>query len=873
MNCVPRLAAPLLLLIAPLFPPPAVAQDAAGASSERTLAREAAREGVLPPSLRRELENRLRILDVAAHPDDEDGALLRLLAEQGAETFTIFSTRGEGGQNSIGGQLFRELGTLREAETLAASAVVGSTPWFLGFPDFGYSKRADETFARWGGHDEVVRRLTFVIRRLRPHRIFTNHPQTGGHGHHQATSIALHEAVVAAADAARYPEQLAEGLATWSADALFVRIGRDEPANKRTLELDYDQPLAGDPAGATFAAVAHAALLKHASQGPWRPFDPAARHLGRYVLTFSSRELRSLRELPERTTRLPERPDEATFSVADLLALLDSPGFRGANAPSAERVGGWLQALCGAEIAFPDDAPDAPRAALQPGESLRALLLLHGRDPLWRGAECAAALRRLEPRFALTGPGTLTAQVDAATIAARPELAETWRDALAGAATIAISAEAAPTWITPDHATAPFAAAQRHPLALQVELVRAGVALASFTLPIAKAVAPAVVGELSRVPLPLVRAPGAAQATGALRLAFPTGRVPQGELLLVAPDGFAFESLGARLGALAVTLDSAANRGDRISPRFELPFVLLPDSLPPAAADRATVRVPLSFRLEFADGAPIATFAGELAVLDVTPPDRVRVAFVVGVDGSAGEALDDLGVPCVRITPEALAREPLARFTHVLLDVRTLGAQPALREQAARLREFVQRGGHVVVLYHKPGEWNEWAKQGLTPAPLPLEVSDARVCEEDAAVTLLRPGDPRFLRPNVILPRDFADWVQERGLNFPRKAPPPDGAAAAVPPPSPAPLDAATGAGSAPAPAPKPPPPTYADGYLELLACSDRGEEPLVGGWIEWRSDAGGSFSFVSLALHRQLRAAHGGAYRLLANLLAPSDS
>jgi LmbE family N-acetylglucosaminyl deacetylase len=849
-----RLVAALVVHLPPAPASFAAAQEAAGATSERTLLREAESAGALPATLRRELANRLRILDVAAHPDDEDGALLRLHAEQGAETFTAFSTRGEGGQNTIGGQLFRELGTLRESETLAASAVVGSTPWFLGFPDFGYSKRADETFTRWGGRDEVVRRLTFVIRRLRPHRIFTNHPQTGGHGHHQATSIALHEAVVAAGDAARYPEQIAQGLSTWSADALFVRLGKDDPDSERTLEYDYDEPLADDPAGATYAAVAHAALLKHASQGPWRPFDPATKHRGRYVLTWSPQERRTLRDLPDRTASLSLAQDGAAFTVSDLLALLESAPFGDSARPSPERVGSWLQALCGAEIAFPDDDPEAPAEAVLPGHTLRVLLLLHGRDALWRGAEAAAALRRLVPRFTLSGPGTVTAQVDAAAIAARPDLAAQWRDALAGAATLAVAPGAASTWITEDHAASPFSAARRHPLSLRVELLRDDVALAEFSLPISKAIAPAVAGELSRDPLPLVRSPGAARATGFVRLAFPTGRVPQGPLRLVAPSGCSFESLGARLAALPFTLEATSNRGDRASPRFDLPFVLLVDALPAPAADRATVRRRLEFRLAFADGAPITTVAGELAVLDVTPPSGVRVAFVVGTDGSAGDAIDDLGVPCTRLSAEALAHEPLSRFTHVLLDLRTLGASAALRDQSARLREFAGSGGHVVALYHKPVEWNEWEAKGLSPAPLPLQISDARVCEEDAAVTLLLPGDRRFLEPNVILPRDFADWVQERGLCFPRKAPPPGPVASDAP------------AGTATA---KPPPPTYADGYLELLACADRGEEPLRGGWLEWRGEAGGSFTLLSLALHRQWRAAHGGAYRLLANLLA----
>ncbi|MSR47958.1 MAG: hypothetical protein EXS13_13005 [Planctomycetes bacterium] len=811
------------------------AQDAAGPTSEPTLAREAALEASLPDAMRRELENRLRVLNVAAHPDDEDGALLKSFARQGAEIWTLFSTRGEGGQNAIGHDLEQELGSRREEETLAASAVVGSTPWFLGFPDFGFSKRADETFTRWGGRDEVVRRITWVIRTFKPHRIFTNHPQTGGHGHHQATSIALHEAIVAAADPARYPEQLAEGLAVWSADALFVRIGRDDPAAELTLAIDYDVAVEGDPAGKTLAEIAHTALLRHASQGPWRAFDAAAKHAARYTITWSSPTLRTLRELPQRTTPLPERSATAAFTIADLLALLASPAFSGTNAPSQARVDHWLTALAGAELAFPDDEGTTPRGALLPGEPLRFLVLLHGRDPLYRGAECAAALERLEPVLTLEGPGELTAQASAAAIAARPELRATFRDALAAAATLTVANAAPWSWPAPERTVGPFSGSHRHPFTARVTFTRDGRQLATLRLPITKAIAPALVGALSRDPLPLVRPPGTARANGALRLRFPTGRVPQGELHLRAPTGFHFESLGARLDALPVTLPAVQNLGDTSAPLFELPFTLVARELPPADPERATLRLPLAFALEFADGAPIATILGELAILDVLPPSTSRIAFVPGADGSAGLALDDLGVPCTRLSPEALAREPLTRFSHVLLDARTLGTSEALRQQSARLREFVARGGHVVVLYHKTSEWNEWAKLEQTPAPARLELADVRVCEESSAMTILAHGHPRLLHPNVILQRDFDGWTQERGLYFPEKGEKL----------------------------------SYDDRYVELLACADAGEPQHKGGLLEWRNEAGGTFVFCAYALHRQLRAGHGGGWRLFANLLA----
>ena len=49
-----------------------------------------------------------------AHPDDENNALLALLAKgQGIRTALVTATRGDGGQNEIGPELFDALAVLR----------------------------------------------------------------------------------------------------------------------------------------------------------------------------------------------------------------------------------------------------------------------------------------------------------------------------------------------------------------------------------------------------------------------------------------------------------------------------------------------------------------------------------------------------------------------------------------------------------------------------------------------------------------------------------------------------------------------------------------------------------------------------------------
>ncbi|MBI3195378.1 MAG: PIG-L family deacetylase, partial [Ignavibacteriae bacterium] len=114
------------------------------------------------------------LMSLSAHPDDEDGATLAYYSRiKGVKTYSIFFTRGEGGQNEIGSELGDELGALRTKETLEAADILGSEVFFLGFPDFGFSKTATETYSMWKSKDSVLARLVYLIRVLQPDVIIT----------------------------------------------------------------------------------------------------------------------------------------------------------------------------------------------------------------------------------------------------------------------------------------------------------------------------------------------------------------------------------------------------------------------------------------------------------------------------------------------------------------------------------------------------------------------------------------------------------------------------------------------------------------------------------------------------------------------------
>ena len=117
----------------------------------------------------------------------------------------MIGTRGEGGQNETGPELYNELGVLRTFEQLAAAGVTGAQVSFLNLPEFGYSKTREETFEHWG-REETVRRLVRAIRAIRPDVIITHHDAETGHGHHQALGAAALDAFDAAADPNAFPE-------------------------------------------------------------------------------------------------------------------------------------------------------------------------------------------------------------------------------------------------------------------------------------------------------------------------------------------------------------------------------------------------------------------------------------------------------------------------------------------------------------------------------------------------------------------------------------------------------------------------------------------------------------------------------------------
>ena len=110
----------------------------------------------------RHLSNAGIFMHTTAHPDDENNGLLVMLNRgQGYRTALATATRGNGGQNEIGPEIFEALGVLRTEELAALHRFDGAEQYFTRAVDFGYSFSIEETFAKWG-KDEVIDRKSVV---------------------------------------------------------------------------------------------------------------------------------------------------------------------------------------------------------------------------------------------------------------------------------------------------------------------------------------------------------------------------------------------------------------------------------------------------------------------------------------------------------------------------------------------------------------------------------------------------------------------------------------------------------------------------------------------------------------------------------------
>jgi len=160
-----------------------------------------------------------------------------------------------------------------------------------------------------------------------------------------------------------------------------------------------------------------------------------------------------------------------------------------------------------------------------------------------------------------------------------------------------------------------------------------------------------------------------------------------------------------------------------------------------------------------------------------------------------------------------------------VLGTRAYAVREDLHTYNAGLLAYAQGGGCLLVLY----QTQEFVPDERAPYPAALPFSAEEVSEEDVPVTILQPDHRGFNTPNRIVLADFEGWVEQRGSKFFT---------------------------------------TWGPAYTPMIETHGTGQEPQQGVRLTARY-GDGFYTYVALAVHRQLPYAVPGAYRIMANLLS----
>jgi LmbE family N-acetylglucosaminyl deacetylase len=799
------------------------------------------------------------VLTIAAHPDDERSELLAYFSQgRHMRAAYLSMTRGEGGQNVLGPEQGAALGLIRTQELLDARRIDGADQFFTRAIDFGFSKTAAETIAKWG-HDAVLSDTVWVIRRYRPDVIILGFSGTpaDGHGQHQASALLGKEAYEVAGDPARFPEQL-RYVQPWKA-AKLVRAGgffggRGAPAATGgpattppapppiapIAEIDtsgYDSLL-----GYSYAQLATISRSQHRSQGlgamgvgggmggggrgpaadaastptpdifngiehSWKRFPGGAAIDA--ILSEAIREFDW--QHPDRTIPLLAKARPLIAAISDPLAKIKLADL---DETIARCAGIWADA-------------QTREGNVTPGSHAAIAMTVVTREPVATSVQSVVA-ENVWPGKPWTPSGAAASQ-------RIPDYA---------LEVPASEAYSQPYWLVKPPDAGAYTVENQLLIGLPespVERMRIRLTVAGTPIELLRPVLyrynDRLEGEkvrpLTVVPPVAVNLPLSPDDIANQVLLFPAAAARSLRVTVKA-------QVANAEGSLRLDVPAGWNAEPRSQPfrlaavddQQELAFQITPPAGEGTAALHAIATVAGK---EVAVGMASISY-GHIPQQILFPPSdaqlvrsdiRVtarRVGYIMGAGDEEPDALRQLGLEVTPLDEEDLRAGDLSKFDAIVAGVRAYNVRADLRAYQSRLLDYVNNGGTYVVQNVRENVPN------IGPYPFTISTGNtARVTVEDSPVTFTHPDSPLLQKPNKIGPRDFEGWVQERGTYFLTQWDP---------------------------------------RYETVLSTNDPGEKPLEGGEI-WTRYGKGVFIYTAYVWFRELPAGVPGAYRLFANMLS----
>lgn len=790
--------------------------------------------------------NTASILYMAAHPDDENTRLISYFEnELHARTAYLSLTRGDGGQNLIGTEIGSSIGILRTQELLAARDIDGGEQFFTRAVDFGYSKSAVESFEKWG-KEKILRDAVWVVRKFRPDVMVTRFPPDNyaGHGHHEASAIVAQEVFDLAADPNAFPEQL-EYVETWQPKRLYFNTSSwwvkdlEERAKNSddfiTINVGEYNTLLGE----SYAQIAARARSEHKSQGfgsdyPMGNQTEFLQYVKGDKITDDKGILSGV-SMGWENTEIPEvgdilnqiisnfdfnHPEQSIAGIIDALKKLNEADSTALTKRKIKELEKLLFKFAGFEMEATTD-----EFLIVPGSNISVEIKIN------KVGDTPANLVKI------SGSG----------FSDLPNVKLNKNDYYFAEAILKISEDADysnPYWLDREFKNTyvvdgyeNLGKPENDPSL--VFDVRLKVGDYSFTTPlevVQKTVDPAKAVLYSPVYIvpeitagfdenTIVAAGDVAKEitvkaqshieklSGVLRPV-----PPQGWTCIPKEIKLDFSSAGeTKILRFEIKPEANPTRG-----LIGLEF--LEEGKSPMKLQNLRViqydHIPNQIELSPSNV--------KIVPVDLDLGGISKVGYIEGPGDEVAKYLRAVGYDVEIIQDDDLISGNFDRFDAIVTGIRAYNTREDLSFAQSALNEYVKNGGTWLVQYNT----SRGLKEGQI-GPYSFELSRERVTDEYAQPEFLAPDHPVLNRPNQISTEDFDGWVQERGLYF---------------------------AGQ------------WDDNFVPILGWSDP-EEPSRNGGLIVAPYGEGYFIYSGISFFRELPAGVSGAYRLLANILALSQT
>lgn len=777
-----------------------------------------------------------KVLYIAAHPDDENTAVISYFANHRMVSSAYLSlTRGDGGQNLIGSELREVLGVIRTQELIEARKIDKGHQFFSTAIDFGYSKSPTETFSIWGKHS-ILKQMIDIIQKYKPDIIINRfgHQSAGRtHGHHTASAILSLEAFDT------IDQRIKNGAKDlWNPRRIFHNTSWWFYGNRETFEtimqerkfLEIDVGVYDQLTGVTNSEIAALSRSQHKSQGfgssprygtnneyfELLRGDPPVRDIFDGI-DISWNRVKNGKPIGDLTQSILSEydflnPHSNVESILKLYPLLENLEDEALRKEKTNELNQILKNILGLVLQFNTNRPigvpnekipveiklmnPSPIKAIVKSVAFNQTTLLENVEldqnnplshqvyinnsdkystPVWlleRGTLGNYTISDIENRY-LAQSSNPNQVIFKLNIGGREV---TFEEGLKYRTANPVDGEIVQEFHTISEATVAF----KDPVVLfQNTKPKQVVVSVTAHRNDLKAKLSLEVSDLWKVH-PSSHEVSIDNNGGESSYIFEV--TPPTDQLSVESNAI-LEIDGKEINYTLKTIDY---------PHIETQYILKP-------SQSKFVHLDLESNVE-------------------------RAAYISGAGDDISQSLRSIGIEVVDLDIDRIEREDLIGFKTVIIGIRAYNVKESLAQKNEILWDFAKKGGTLIIQYNTS---RNLVTEQITP--FDISISRNRVTDEDSPIKFLNANHPILKTPNNITLKDFEGWVQERGLYFPA---------------------------------------SWDNRFVPILEMNDPGEAPLLGSLLV--SDYyEGKIVYTGLSFFRELPAGVSGAFRLYSNLIS----